>query len=183
LGGGFGPRLFGGDMLFSDKHQAQQTALHNTGTYGVGGNPDAHYDRVINAVAKMYGCKTLLDYGCGSRMVLKPLIEIEYTPYDIIPELYKEPKPHDMVIAVDVLEHIEPEYLDAVLDHIEGLTEKVLFASVHTQPALKTLPDGRNAHLIQEPMEDWIPRFTSRFTVQQIMRVSNKEFFVIATRK
>ena len=71
-----------------------------------------------------------------------------------------------MVVCIYVLEHIEPECLEDVLDHLESLTEQVLFATVHTGPAGKILPDGRNAHLIQKPSEWWLPKFMERWHLQ-----------------
>jgi hypothetical protein len=113
----------------------------------------------------------LLDYGCGHnlslRKNLKPLRPFTYQAYDPgVPEYSDPPKPSQMVVSIDVLEHIEPDLIDNVLDHLEELTEQVLFCTVHTGPAGKMLPDGRNAHLIQEPPEWWIPKFTDRFAMQ-----------------
>ena len=88
-----------------------------------------------------------------------------------------------MVTCIDVLEHIEPEYLEDVLDHLEELTEVVLFASIHTGPAGKTLDDGRNAHLIQKPMEFWLPKIWERFAIQTVQVMSPHEFFVIANNR
>lgn len=85
-----------------------------------------------------------------------------------------------MVACIDVLEHIEPDYLEDVLDHLESLTEVILFCSIHTGPAGKTLDDGRNAHLIQQPYTWWLPKLWDRFEVQSFQVTSPAEFFVIA---
>ena len=70
-----------------------------------------------------------------------------------------------------MLEHIEPELLDNVLDDLQRVTMGRGFFTVHTGPAVKILPDGRNAHLIQKPASWWLPKFMSRFelTVFQAM--------------
>lgn len=125
-----------------------------------------------------------MDYGCGSNLsltkTLKPERDIRYQAYDIgVPEYAGEPTAAEMVTCIDVLEHIEPEYLENVLDHLEELTEVVLFASVHMGPAGKTLDDGRNAHLTQKPPEWWLPKFMERFALQTFQLVSPVEFFVI----
>lgn len=83
-----------------------------------------------------------------------------------VPEYEEMPEPAEMVVCIDVLEHIEPDLIDDVLDHLESLTEKVLFATVHMLPAGKILPDGRNAHLIQKPPAWWLPKFLERFTLK-----------------
>lgn len=113
----------------------------------------------------------LLDYGCGHNLSLKnnlnPTRSFRYQAYDPgVPEYSGDPIQAEMVTCIDVLEHIEPDCLEDVLDHLEALTEKVLFATVHTGPAGKKLPDGRNAHLIQKPSEWWLPKLTDRFKLQ-----------------
>ena len=91
--------------------------------------------------------------------------------------------PAELVACCDVLEHIEPECLDDVLDHLEELTEVVLFASIHTGPASKKLDDGRNAHLIQQPMEWWLPKLWERFTLQTVQSEGPTGFWVIAQNR
>ncbi len=65
------------------------------------------------------------------------------------------PKPADLVIATDVLEHIEPELLGNVLEHIRSLARLGVFLNIATSPAREILPDGRNAHLIIRPPAWW----------------------------
>jgi hypothetical protein len=50
-------------------------------------------------------------------------------------------------------------------------------------PALKTLPDGRNAHLIQEPVEWWLPKIMQRFDLQTFQMSSERGFYVIVYAK
>jgi len=64
-----------------------------------------------------------------------------------------------------VLEHVEPDLLDNVLAHISSLTRHYAFLNIATVAALKTLPDGRNAHLIVEPPEWWRARLERHFTL------------------
>ncbi|HET9469625.1 MAG TPA: hypothetical protein VFO24_00885, partial [Usitatibacter sp.] len=78
----------------------------------------------------------------------------------------------------DVLEHIEPECLDEVLDDLQRVTRKIGFFVIATREAEKTLPDGRNAHLIQEPIAWWAPRLEKRFTVSQVREMAG-EFAVV----
>ncbi len=130
----------------------------------------------------------LLDYGCGSNVSLAKGFqeigykrEFTYQCYDPgVPDYSGSPTPAEMVTCIDVLEHIEPDYLDNVLDDLADLTEVCLFASIHTGPAGKELSDGRNAHLIQQPYQWWLPRLWDRFEIQTFQIASPTEFWVIA---
>jgi len=169
-------------MHCTPEYARQQEKLHAKGNYGV----TAHkYGQTVSQIVDKLEIDHLLDYGCGSNLsltkTLKPKRNLKYQGYDIgVPEYADDPVPADMVTCIDVLEHIEPEFLDGVLDHLEELTEVVLFASVHTGPAGKTLDDGRNAHLIQQPYSWWLPKIWERFDIQTYQQVSPVEFFVIA---
>lgn len=174
------PIYHGEIMLFTEGYRAQQRELHKLHTYGV---KAIQYAGPIKMLIDAYKCESILDYGCGPHQRLKDHIGIKYTPYDIVEPFYHKPKPHDLVAAVDVLEHIEPECITDVLEHIASLAKKAVFLSVHTSDAKKTLPDGRNAHLIQMPMEMWFHPIAQHFDIQQLMRVSDREFFICAAAK
>jgi hypothetical protein len=107
-----------------------------------------------------------------------------YQGYDPgVPKLSGEPVPAELVVACDVMEHIEPDCLSDVLDHLEELTEVILFASISTEPADKTLSDGRNAHLITQPMQWWMPKFWERFDLQTVQMSQPGQFFIVANRQ
>lgn len=124
-----------------------------------------------------------MDYGAGKGRLGESLktmgIEPKITHYDpAIKEWSEKPSPKECVACIDVLEHIEPELLDNVLDDLKTLTKKVGVFTVHTGPAIKTLSDGRNAHLIQKPSSWWIPKIISRFDLL-IFQSMNNGFFVV----
>jgi hypothetical protein len=55
----------------------------------------------------------------------------------------------------------------------------VAFITIHTGPAMKHLPDGRNAHLTQEPIEWWLPKLTDRFDIQTLQKVGDHNYYAI----
>jgi hypothetical protein len=65
-----------------------------------------------------------------------------------IPGRESMPKPVDLVVSTDALEHVEPAKIDAVLDHIFRLAGKAAYLVIATRPAKALLPDGSNAHKI-----------------------------------
>jgi 2-polyprenyl-3-methyl-5-hydroxy-6-metoxy-1,4-benzoquinol methylase len=89
------------------------------------------------------------------------------------------PKPSDVVVCTDVLEHIEPEKLDAVLDHILRLTGYFAHLVISTRPANAVLPDGRNAHLIVETPDWWLEKILANPRWQtEVARGTEKELTV-----
>ena len=130
----------------------------------------------------------ILDYGCGAQTNLAKHLKVNrklmYQAYDPgVPRFSKPPVPAQMVACIDVLEHIEPDLIDNVLDDLKRLAEGILFATVCTVPAKKVLSDGRNAHLIQEPMSWWLPKFWGRWELQTVQTTSDQGFMVIALAK
>lgn len=171
-------------MLISEGYREQQAALHT--------DPDINYGTAGKAFSSMVvemflgeDLEDILDYGSGKGKMAKRLPALPIRNYDpAIPEYAALPEPADLVLCLDVLEHIEPEYLDNVLDHLREMTKKRALISVDMAPAEKTLPDGRNAHLTQQPVEWWLPKIMERFILKHFTVVNNDEtFFVIVEPK
>ncbi len=163
-------------MLITDHYRAQQKALHDEGNYGV---TAAKYAPQVAKLIDANFVSEVLDYGAGSKLGLIKAISdgrlaqgsFKYTPYEPAVEKYAAtPEPAEMVVCIDVLEHIEPDCLDDVLDDLKRVTLRLGFFTVSCVPAGKVLPDGRNAHLIQEPPEWWLPKITDRFSLQTFQR-------------
>lgn len=98
---------------------------------------------------------SVLDYGCGNgslktALLVNPPPDLricdEYDPgvegKEICPD-----KTYDLVVCRDVLEHVEPRYLENVLTHLARLTGKMLWCQIAYVPAPAILPDGQNSHV------------------------------------
>lgn len=147
--------------LISPEYLKLNAELHSRiPEYGTHGH--FHAPEIVT-FANAIGTRTILDYGCGRATLANALGErvVNYDP--AIPEYSNPPEPADLVTCCDVLEHCEPELLDNVLDHIQSLALKGVFLVIALHPAKKTLADGRNAHLIQQPPEWWMPKLMSRW--------------------
>ena len=166
-------------MLISEEYRALNKKLHAVGNYGVIGG------RLAPLVMKLCGqvsSTDILDYGCGQRMLEKAL-GFEIVNYDpAIEGLDATPEPAQLVVCGDVLEHIEPEFLNDVLDDLKRVTQRMGLFVINTAPAAKTLADGRNAHLIQEGWDWWSPKILERFELLRMERKGN-DIWLIVTRK
>lgn len=171
--------------LISEDYRKLQQQLHQNPDYGVA---SVHYAPLVAEVLDAVGANELLDYGAGKGrlgMTLKhhiqrPLTIHHYDP--AIPEWSSPARPCGFVACIDVLEHIEPDLLDNVLDDLARVTAGVGVFTVHTGPAVKFLPDGRNAHLIQKPPSWWLPKFMDRFELVTFNRMP-MGFWIAVERK
>ena len=163
-------------MLLTEKYRQEQSAMHEKYEYGTA---SIGYAPMIAKLMNANKVHELLDYGAGRGNLMKAISaerlvhhEFEYRPYEPSkPEWSAEPWPSEFVACIDVLEHVEPDCLDAVLDDLKRVTMAIGFFTVACGPAVKLLSDGRNAHLIQKPAEWWLPKLMSRFDLRLFQAV------------
>ena len=172
--------------LITEDYRKLQEQLHENPKYGMA---SVAYAPMVAQVLDAVGANELLDYGAGKGRLAETLAQIVKRPLKIhhydpaIPEWSAAPQPCGFVTCIDVLEHIEPELIENVLDDLKRVTTGIGVFTVHTDPAQKFLPDGRNAHLIQKPAAWWLPKFLNRFELCMFNRVelgSGKVGFWIA---
>lgn len=156
--------------LISEEYRRLQEDLHGDPLYGVA---SVRYAPLVADYIRRHDIKQVLDYGAGKGrlgeeldwLVPWPLEMRRYDPG--MPQFAAPPQPSDFVACIDVLEHIEPPLLGNVLDDLRRVTRGSGLFTVHTGAAGKVLADGRNAHLIQQPPEWWLPQFMQRFELQR----------------
>lgn len=158
--------------LITEEYREMQAELHKNPEYGVASK---FYAPIVDQVIGEYQIKELLDYGAGKCRLRDSLThEVKYTPYEPSnPEWSNTPEPCELVTCIDVLEHIEPELLDNVLDDLKRCVLKYGLFTIHTGAAVKILPDGRNAHLTQEPWEWWQVKLLNRFNIIKHINIGN----------
>jgi len=168
-------------MLATESYRALNRQLHEERPdYGALG---VKWAAQVQDIARAVDAKTILDYGCGKGSLGRALSHLLVMNYDpAMPGLDATPDPADLVVCTDVLEHIEPDCLNAVLDDLKRCALKAIFMTVATRPAKKFLPDGRNAHLIQEPLRWWLPKIVERWDLRMLNAIAD-EFALFALRE
>ena len=170
--------------LISEEYRALQEALHRNPDYGMA---SVGYAPIVAETMKRLGVIELLDYGAGKGRLGAALKDyfsrLTVHHYDpAIAEWARAPRGCAFVACIDVLEHIEPECLDSVLDDLKRVVLAHAMFTVHTGPAVKTLADGRNAHLIQRPARWWLPKFLERWELLAFNKAADG-FWVIVRRQ
>jgi hypothetical protein len=150
--------------MISESYKELNRQLHEQNLYGVSG----WFTRDIVRQISDSGRLPILDYGCGKRTLSKALgPAYRVTDYDpCIEGLDTPPEPHPIVVCGDVLEHVEPEFVDDVLKDLRRLCTDVGFFVITFEESSRILPDGRNAHLSQHPIDWWLNKLAeAKFTV------------------
>ena len=173
--------------IISKKYLVEQKKLHENPDYGVA---SITFAPIVAKICKENNIKTICDYGAGKKRLLDALINekintFKYFPYDPVFPEYGEAKEADLVCCIDVLEHIEYEYVNNTLKKLSEITKKIGFYSIHLGPANKILSDGRNAHIIQKPTSWWLPKLCKYFNIMHLQKhnAHGIGFWVIVTPK
>lgn len=145
-----------------------------------GGTGHSWVQHVSAYLDSFEGPPTILDYGCGrgtfKREMEKLEPEITVREFDPgIPEKSEFPKPADIVVCTDVLEHAEPQFVANTIACLGQLTKRVCFMVIACELAKSLLPDGRNTHLTVQPADWWYSEVKKNFGGVFSMRVLERK--------
>lgn len=186
------------NRYISPEYCESQKELHRR-PKGYGGRGDK-WAHAVYGLHLQYGCRTILDYGCGRGKLAKALkvklaIDAEVFEYDPAVEgkdWLAKGKTFDLVVCTDVLEHIEPERLGVVIEHLFSLANKAVFLVIATRPSNKFFEAGpfkdRNVHLIIEPDSWWKerikhPDFVHEVAPKSPMDMPSRELVALLVRQ
>jgi len=153
--------------LFSKDYIHQLKSLHNDKTRPQGFGGKVKKLGKFHFYMEKWKPDSLLDYGCGKGHILHNLKEkypdVFIEGYDPAVQMFNKTSrlQYDCVFSNDVLEHVEPPMIDLVLSHIDKTATKYIWLRIDTLPARKKLPDGRNAHLIQQSGSWWTEKISN----------------------
>lgn len=175
--------------MYTQDYISQLKSLHDDSTRKQGFGGKVKKLGKFHDFMKQWNPKTLLDYGCGKGVILQYLQSqyptTECHGYDPAVSKYSKEieTTYECVFSNDVLEHIEPEFLDQVLLHIDQVSSKYIWLRIDTFPARKTLPDGRNAHLILESKDWWESKLKNQFSDLVYINLDKKGKLDVAIEK
>ncbi len=147
--------------LISQAYCKMNADIYNSSKRSAGG---AKHAEIVRKIAPKWDTRTILDYGCGQGDFKKAFDLLET---DILVQQYDpaitgkdlSPVVSDLIVCADVLEHVEPEKIDAVMLHIFSLMLKGGYFVISLCETKVWLPDGRNAHVLLKPVEWWLDKF------------------------
>ncbi len=168
-----------GYLLFTKEHPSndfnhlieQYQQMHDTPEMFAGYQIKKHF-KIVADLASKTGASEILDYGSGKAINYQTIPgEPEDTPWrqsDALPGLRircYDPGhapfadigegSYDGVISTDVVEHLSPSDVPWVIDEMFLHASGFVMIVAACYPAIKNLPDGRNAHTTQQPPYWW----------------------------
>lgn len=122
----------------------------------------------IECVASDNDCSSILDFGCGYGAFKQKCNPNKFTVSEYDPGIQgKDTLPtevFDMVVCVDVMEHVEPQHIDQTLDWIREHTSKVSYFGICCIPSMGEFDDGTNLHKTVRSPDYWLGKLASRYT-------------------
>ena len=156
-----------------------QRVLHSGGRYGQqaaenrkGGGMDLVSRLVVSLKQRIGRHVSVLDYGAGNgslgralRDTFKNVTVTDYDPFHVDHAEKPEPGLHDMLVCLDVMEHVEEACVGNTLRYMADRVRYGALFVISLQDALKVLPDGRNAHVTVKNAKWWKNRLSRYFKV------------------
>jgi hypothetical protein len=131
----------------------------------------------IEEIASQIGARTIIDYGCGAARGISGFCSLPVTDYDPgVPACAAPPDGADLVVSIHALEHVEAQYVDAVIDHMHTLARKGVLIVVSCEPSTKVLPDGSAWHCFVQSADWWRNRLPSFQPLPTVMDRPGAEF-------
>ena len=169
------------DSLISKEYKEKIVAFHTK--RGWGGPISKHIPFLIHKYMALSQANSILDYGAGSSLFKEKMDQQypnakfnihEYEPGIIGKD--EDPPVCDATVCIDVLEHIEPDKIDNVLQHIYDKTNKWAYVVICCIPSRKTFSDGQNLHILVKPSTWWLKKFEDKW---DMFNIKHGPFFQI----
>ena len=152
------------ENLISKEYKEKIVAFHKKRHWGY-----AFEKRTPSLIYKYMAlsqANSILDYGAGYGEFKKQMDDkypnAKFNIHEYEPGIVgkdEDPPVCDATVCFDVLEHIEPNKIDNVLQHIYDKTNKWAYVVICCVPARKTFPDGQNLHLLIREPNWWLEKF------------------------
>lgn len=154
---------------------AYYDATHAGRVYGTS---SVKYLRFLRPEIKLLRPESVVDYGCGQSRFLDELdlgYPVQKHRFDpAIPDYAETLKEQvDLLVSIDVLEHVEENDLDEVIADMRRICRNAIIV-VDTKPAKHRLPDGRNAHVTLRSHAWWREKLSEHFGAIKPLRTTRR---------
>ena len=114
---------------------------------------------------------TVLDFGCGKGRI-RQNCDMNITSYDPATIDVLPTGKFDVVMTLDVMEHVPLDNLSSFFQWLEIYAKKNIWMLIATVKAKHILPDNTNAHAIIKPADWWLERCKEELPSFKITRKS-----------
>ena len=164
------------ELLISNDYRSQNQQCHEQDK-GFGSNGRRWAPLVVERTKEFrntIGTCRVLDYGCGQNLLWRELAtnhqeafdKIEFASYDpAVPKYSTMPRGmFDYVICTDLLEHVEPNLLDNVIEHVIKFAQFGIFFNMPYRLGNRVLPDGSPCHKTVKDAIWWMAQIHNKLT-------------------
>lgn len=155
----------------------QYRILHASGRYMNVGLNKAPF---ILPHVEAFKPRSVVDYGSGkgriSDLILNLYGSVKRTAaYDpAVPGRDTKPEPCDLLISIDMLEHVPEDELDDVLSDMKRLAPHAVLI-IGVTPATTILPNGENAHATVKPASWWRSKIIEHYGHASAIPIQGRE--------
>jgi len=167
------------ENLVSKEYKEKLVAFHNKRKWGYAFTKDD--PTTVYKYMALSESNSLLDYGAGYGEFKKQMDDeypnAKFNIHEYEPGIVgkdEDPPVCDATVSFDVLEHVEPNKIDDVLQHIYNKTNKWAYLVICCIPARKTFPDGQNLHLLVREPEWWLEKLKYDWDIVTQVRTGPK---------
>ena len=146
------------------------------------------YAPIIKKIIDKNNFTNLLDYGCGKAEFYDNEFTLDNAKYpsfrkywgidiDLYDPCYdkystlNQDKKYDIVICIDVLEHIPQEDISSVLNLISNVSNKYILLNVACYSAQALLPNGENAHITIKEPKWWYDKIIEIIKIKKNLKI------------
>jgi len=175
------------EKLISKEYKEKIIHLHENSRWGY-----AFGKKIPSMIYKYMAlsqANSLLDYGSGYGEFKKQMDNqypnAKFNIHEYEPGIIRkdeDPPTCDATICFDVLEHVEPNKIDNVLQHMYDKTNKWAYVIICTIPSNSTFPDGQNLHLLVREANWWLEKFKYEWDMFDINN-TGKHLIVLLIKK
>jgi hypothetical protein len=154
----------------------QHRQIHQKTPRSFNGKSLVEHIELIDRLMKTHNCLNILDYGCGQASYWPDHWTGIISGYDpAVDRFSQEPDAADLVICVDVMEHIPEPHVDMVIQSVFSLSRKHTFFSIGNFLSKKKLPDGTNRHVTAKNKAWWEEKFVHYQNYTLTFGIENEE--------
>lgn len=168
------------DLISENQKNAREAFYHSPFAYN---NIITQFSPIVSELINNNKFSSVLEYGAHNTDLVTSLVldhEITLRCFDpAITQFTRRPEPAQMLVCIDFIEKVEPNFLENTLKDIASLTEQLALFVIQCGPAQNEYSDGRDINLIQDPLSLWLNRILDHFELDHLLKLEDDRYLLL----